>query len=205
LQVKLLRALQEREIMKLGGSRAIPINIRVITATNKNLEEMAADGSFREDLFYRIHVIPLFVPSLSERTEDIEPLMYHFLEYYNEQFSTKKHFSEDALEMLRSYPWPGNIRQLQNIIERAMVISRNQLITANDLVSILEKRRVQQMPVEVHSIVPLNQAIQYTEQQLIRMALKKYKTLTKVAEVLEVSQPTISRHYNNLRQIIGMD
>jgi PAS domain S-box-containing protein len=205
LQVKLLRALQEREIMKLGGSRAIPINIRVITATNKNLEEMAADGSFREDLFYRIHVIPLFVPSLSERTEDIEPLMYHFLEYYNEQFSTKKHFSEDALEMLRSYPWPGNIRQLQNIIERAMVISRNQLITANDLVSILEKRRVQQMPVEVHSIVPLNQAIQYTEQQLIRMALKKYKTLTKVAEVLEVSQPTISRHYNNLRQIIGME
>lgn len=205
LQVKLLRALQEREILKVGGSRAIPINIRVITATNKNLEEMVADGSFREDLFYRIHVIPLFVPSLSERTEDIEPLVYHFLEYYNKQFSTKKHFSEDALEILRSYPWPGNIRQLQNIIERAMVISRNQVITANDLASILETRKVSQRPVEVHSIVPLNQAIQYTEQQLIRMALKKYKTLTKVAEVLEVSQPTISRHYNNLRQIIGMD
>jgi PAS domain S-box-containing protein len=205
LQVKLLRALQEREIMKVGGSRAIPVNIRVITATNKKLEEMVADGSFREDLFYRIHVIPLFVPSLSERTEDIEPLVYHFLEYYNKQFSTKKNFSEDALEMLRSYPWPGNIRQLQNIIERAMVISRNQVITANDLASILETRKVQQRPVEVHSIVPLNQAIQYTEQQLIRMALKKYKTLTKVAEVLEVSQPTISRHYNNLRQIIGMD
>jgi PAS domain S-box-containing protein len=205
LQVKLLRALQEREILKVGGSRAIPINIRVITATNKNLEEMVADGSFREDLFYRIHVIPLFVPSLSERTEDIEPLVYHFLEYYNKQFSTKKHFSEDALEILRSYPWPGNIRQLQNIIERAMVISRNQVITANDLASILETRKMQQRPVEVHSIVPLNQAIQYTEQQLIRMALKKYKTLTKVAEVLEVSQPTISRHYNNLRQIIGMD
>jgi transcriptional regulator with PAS, ATPase and Fis domain len=94
---------------------------------------------------------------------------------------------------------------LQNIIERAMVISRNQVITANDLASILETRKVSQRPVEVHSIVPLNQAIQYTEQQLIRMALKKYKTLTKVAEVLEVSQPTISRHYNNLRQIIGMD
>lgn len=199
LQVKLLRAIQEREIMKIGGSKAIPINIRIITATNKNLEEMVAKGTFREDLYYRIHVIPLFIPPLRERVEDIEPIVYHFLDYYNERFTSKKYFSEDALEMLKSFEWPGNIRQLQNVTERAMVTSAGQMITANDLVKILDDRKKSQAPVEVHSIIPLQHAVQDTEKQLLQLALLKYKTLTKVAEVLEVSQPTISRLYNKLK------
>lgn len=201
LQVKLLRAIQEREIMKIGGTKAIPINIRIITATNKNLEEMVNEGKFREDLFYRIHVIPLFVPPLRERVEDIELLVYHFLEYYNDRFSSKQHFSEDAMEMLKAYKWPGNIRQLQNVTERAMVITANPMITANDLVKILDNRKKNQSPVEVHSIIPLHLAVQYTEKQLIDLALSKYKTLTKAAEVLEVSQPTMSRLYNKLKGI----
>lgn len=200
LQVKLLRAIQEREIMKIGATKAIPINIRIITATNKNLEEMVVEGTFREDLFYRIHVIPLFIPPLRERMGDIEPLVYHFLEYYNEKFLTKKYFSEDAMEMLKAYKWPGNIRQLQNVIERAMVVTADQMITANDLVNILEKRKKNHNPVEVHTIIPLNHAVQDTERQLLQLALLKYKTLTKVAEVLEVSQPTISRLYNKLKK-----
>lgn len=199
LQVKLLRAIQEREIMKIGGSKAIPINIRIITATNKNLEEMVAQGTFREDLFYRIHVIPLFIPPLRERIEDIEPIVHHFLEYYNERFSSKKYFSEDALEVLKTYKWPGNIRQLQNVTERAMVVTAEQMITANDLVKILDNRQKNQHPVEVHTIIPLQHAVQDTERQLLQLALLKYKTLTKVAEVLEVSQPTISRLYNKLK------
>jgi transcriptional regulator with PAS, ATPase and Fis domain len=204
LQVKLLRAIQEREIMKIGGTRAIPINIRIIAATNKNLEEMVTAGTFREDLFYRIHVIPLFVPPLRERMDDIEHLVYHFLEYYNDRFSTKNHFSEDAMEMLKAHKWPGNIRQLQNVMERAMVITANQMITANDLVKILENRKKSQNPVEVHSIIPLQHAVQDTEKQLLQLALSKYNTLTKVAEVLEVSQPTISRLYNKLKNNMGM-
>jgi transcriptional regulator with PAS, ATPase and Fis domain len=199
LQVKLLRAIQEREIMKIGGSKPIPINIRIITATNKNLEEMVNEGTFREDLFYRIHVIPLIVPPLRERIEDIEHLVYHFLEYYNERFSTKKYFSEDAMELLKAYKWPGNIRQLQNVMERAMVITANQMITANDLVKILENGTKNTKPVEVHSIIPLNHAVLETEKQLLQLVLSKYKTLTKAAEVLEVSQPTISRLYNKLK------
>ncbi|WP_051590980.1 sigma 54-interacting transcriptional regulator [Bacillus sp. UNC438CL73TsuS30] len=199
LQVKLLRAIQEREIMKIGGSKAIPINIRIITATNKNLEEMVAKGTFREDLFYRIHVIPLFIPPLRERIADIEPIVYHFLEYYNERFSSKKYFSEDAMEVLKTYKWPGNIRQLQNVTERAMVVTAEQMITANDLVKILDNRQKNQHPVEVHTIIPLQHAVQDTERQLLQLALLKYKTLTKVAEVLEVSQPTISRLYNKLK------
>ncbi|NRD77735.1 sigma 54-interacting transcriptional regulator [Bacillus sp. BRMEA1] len=200
LQVKLLRAIQEREIMKIGASKATPINIRIITATNKNLEEMVAAGTFREDLYYRIHVIPLFIPALRERMEDIEPLVNHFLEYYNEKFLSKKLFSVDAMEMLKTYKWPGNIRQLQNVIERAIVVTAGQMITANDLVKILENRKGSQHPVEVHTIIPLNDAVQDTEKQLLKLALMKYKTLTKVAEVLEVSQPTISRLYKKLKE-----
>ena len=199
LQVKLLRAIQEREIMKIGGSKAIPINIRIITATNKNLEEMVKEGTFREDLFYRIHVIPLVVPPLRERMEDIEHLVYYFLDYYNERFLTKMHFSEDAMEMLKTYKWPGNIRQLQNVTERAMVTTANPMITANDLVKILGDHKKNQNPVEVHSIIPLQHAVQATEKQLLQLALLKYKTLTKIAEVLEVSQPTISRLYNKFK------
>jgi PAS domain S-box-containing protein len=199
LQVKLLRAIQEREIMKIGGSKPIPINIRIITATNKNLEEMVNSGTFREDLFYRIHVIPLFVPPLRERIEDIEPLVYHFLEHYNERFSSRMCFSEDALEMLKAYHWPGNIRQLRNVTERAMVITANQMITANDLVRILDNRKKTCDPVEVRSIIPLHHAVLETEKQLLRLALSEYKTLTKVAEILEVSQPTISRLFNKVK------
>lgn len=199
LQVKFLRAIQEREIMKIGGTQPIAVDVRIITATNKNLEEMVTKGTFREDLFYRLHVIPFYVPALRERIDDMEPLVYHFLDYFNEKFSLKKHFSEDALEMLKAYHWPGNVRQLQNIIERAMVVTTGQLITANDLTKILGNQIQQsQLPVQVNAIIPLEKAVHLTESQLIKMALSQYKTLTKVAEVLEVSQPTISRHYQRI-------
>lgn len=199
LQVKILRTIQEREIMKIGGSHPIPINIRIIAATNKNLEEMVSNGTFREDLFYRIHVIPLMVPPLRERIDDIEVLVYHFLEYYNEKFSSKMYFSEDAMEMLKAFHWPGNIRQLRNVTERAMVITKNQMITANDLVKILDNRKKTCGPIEVRSIIPLHQAVLETEKQLLQLALSKYKTLTKTAEILEVSQPTISRLFNKVK------
>ncbi len=198
LQVKLLRAIQEREVMKIGGIRPISIDVRIVTATNRNLEDMVAAGTFREDLFYRLHVIPLYVPALRERIDDIGPLVYHFLDYFNEKFSTKKHFSEDALEMLKAYHWPGNVRQLQNVIERAMVVTAGQLMMANDLSRILSSKNRNVPPVQVNQIIPLEKAIELTQYQLINMALSEYKTITKVAKVLEVSQPTMSRHIHKL-------
>ncbi|GAB7387742.1 sigma 54-interacting transcriptional regulator [Bacillaceae bacterium] len=200
LQVKLLRAIQEREIVRVGGTKTIPVNVRIIAATNKNLEELVQSGRFREDLYYRLHVIPLYVPALRERTEDIEPLVYHFLHSFNEKFATQKHFSEDAIEMMKAYHWPGNVRQLQNVIERAIVVSKSDLITANELSQLLSdrhagKKTVAEKPVQVFSIIPLKKAIEMTETQLIELALAKHKTLTKVAEVLEVSQATISRRF----------
>jgi len=193
LQVKLLRAIQEREIMKVGGGQAVKVDVRLVAATNRNLEQMVEEGKFREDLYYRLHVIPLYVPPLRDRLDDIEPLVYHYLQYFNTKFSANKHFSEDAMEMLNCYPWPGNVRQLQNIIERAIVVTADGLITANDLKPLLERRPQSVPAVQVNAIIPLHQAIELTEQQLIHMALARYKTTTKAAQVLETSQPTISR------------
>jgi transcriptional regulator with PAS, ATPase and Fis domain len=108
------------------------------------------------------------------------------------------------MEMLKAFLWPGNIRQLQNVTERAMVITPEPIITANHLTKILYSRKKSQNPVEVHSIIPLQHAVQDTEKQLLQLALLKYKTLTKVAEVLGVSQPTISRLYHKLKNHINV-
>ncbi|MDF2683100.1 MAG: Fis family transcriptional regulator [Brevibacillus sp.] len=199
LQVKLLRAIQEKEIMKVGGTQPIAIDVRIIAATNKNLEEMVRTHQFREDLYYRLHVIPLHIPALRERIEDVEPLVHTFLERFNHKFQTTKHFSEDAMEMFQAYDWPGNVRQLQNVIERAMVVTAGNLITANDLSKIISNRSANaQMPIQVHEIIPLKQAVEMAESQLIQLAINQYKTITKVAQVLEVSQPTLSRRFQKL-------
>jgi PAS domain S-box-containing protein len=137
LQAKLLRVIQEREIRKVGGTKEIPINVRILAATNKDLETLVAKGTFREDLYYRLHVIPFHVPALRERIEDVEPLVAYFLAYFNQKFGSHKHFSEDAIEMLKAYRWPGNVRQLQNVIERAMVVTNGTQITANELFTFL--------------------------------------------------------------------
>lgn len=196
LQVKLLRVLQDREITRVGGTKPVVVNVRVICATNKDLEDMVVNSKFREDLFYRLHIIPLYVPPLRNRIEDIEPLSHYFIDKFNKKYNRRMHFSEDAMELLHTYHWPGNVRQLQNIIERAIVMSNTDLISANQLNDIVfERSRVstKKSPVLISSIMPLKKATDELEKQLITIALTKHKSLTRVAEVLEVSQPTISR------------
>ncbi len=200
LQAKLLRAIQEQEILKVGASRPMQVDVRIIAATNRNLEEMVQEGTFREDLFYRLHVIPLYVPALRERIEDIEPLIYYFTRYFNQKFSMNKRFSEGAVETMNAYEWPGNVRELRNVVERAMAVTSSPLITANKLAEFLHKKKAAIKPVQVNSIIPLQKAIDLTESQLIHMALSRYKTITKAAEVLGVSQPTVSRRYQKLFQ-----
>ncbi|MEN8728106.1 MAG: sigma 54-interacting transcriptional regulator [Sulfurovum sp.] len=122
LQVKLLRILQEQEFERVGGTKTVKTNVRLVAATNRNLEEMVKNGEFREDLFYRINVIPLNLPPLRERYEDIQLLIEHYLKKYMKTHHKKMHFSKSALELLLEYPWPGNIRELQNTIERIVLI-----------------------------------------------------------------------------------
>ncbi|MDD2789032.1 MAG: sigma 54-interacting transcriptional regulator [Sulfurimonas sp.] len=128
LQVKLLRILQEQEFERVGGTKTIKTDVRLVAATNRNLEEMVAKGEFREDLFYRLNVIPINLPPLRERYEDVKLLIEHYLKKFMKEHRKEMSFSKEALEILLDYPWPGNIRELQNTMERIVLICPNGLI-----------------------------------------------------------------------------
>jgi formate hydrogenlyase transcriptional activator len=131
-QAKLLRVLQEREVLRVGGTRPVPVNVRLVAATNQNLDRCLAEGRFRMDLFYRLSVFPIRIPPLRERLEDVPPLAEHFARRFAEQLHKPvTGLAPDALERLMAYDWPGNVRELQNIIERAVILARSALITAN--------------------------------------------------------------------------
>ncbi len=133
-QAKLLRVLQEGVITRVGGNANIRVDVRVIAATNRNLEEFVQQGKFREDLFFRLNVVPVHIPSLKERPSDIPILAEHFLkEAMEEHDLPPKRLSEDAVELLKRHRWPGNVRELENAIERAMILSPDKVITADDL------------------------------------------------------------------------
>lgn len=133
MQVKLLRVLQEQEILRVGGTKPVKIDVRIIAATNRNLEEMVKDGTFREDLYYRLTVFPISIPPLRMRKKDIIPLALSFLEKLNQKYQLKKYFTDLSMQLLHEYDWPGNIRELKNIVERAIIISSSDSIKPEDL------------------------------------------------------------------------
>ena len=134
IQAKLLRALQEREITRIGGSQVIKVDVRVIAATNKDLLGCVKEQTFREDLFYYLSVVPIALPPLRERKEDIVPLVNHFLVKYNKKREKNvTAISDEAIKVLTDYDWPGNVRELENVIERAVVLTRGGTIGPVDL------------------------------------------------------------------------
>ncbi len=137
VQVKLLRAIQEKEVQPVGSDKTKSVDIRIIAATNLDLKKKIAAGEFREDLFYRLSVIPLFIPPLRERKEDIPALVTHFLKKFNAP--AEVHFSKQALEILKAYPWPGNIREIQNIVERCIILRKKNKIEPEDLHLLVDK------------------------------------------------------------------
>ncbi|MGC8869689.1 MAG: sigma-54 interaction domain-containing protein [Brevinematia bacterium] len=134
VQVKLLRVIEEKKIIRLGGLEYIPIDTRIITATNRNLWEEVLKKNFREDLFYRINVVSIYIPPLRERREDILPLLYHFVEIFSRKYGKKiVKIEDDYLEFLRHYPFPGNVRELSNFVERGVVLSENGVISLDSI------------------------------------------------------------------------
>lgn len=131
LQVKLLRVLQEEEIIRVGGTKPIKIDVRIIAATNRDLAKMLKEGEFREDLFYRLNVVPIEIPPLRERKEDISQLIFKFLDDFNKKYNKNKKIDLDTINFLESYDWPGNVRELKNLIERFVVISEKDIIDLN--------------------------------------------------------------------------
>lgn len=201
LQVKLLRVLQQREIIRVGGTRLIPIDVRIIAITNRILDEMVAKGEFREDLYYRLNVVPIHVPALRERREDIPLLVRHFLDKFNQRYNLKKTISPGAIELLMAYSWPGNIRQLENMIERLVVTSNTEGIDVQNLPPYFlstspEESGNGHQPVSVNSIIPLKQAVEILERQLLEKTFAVTSSCYKAAQLLEVDASTISRKAN---------
>ncbi|PFH87163.1 sigma 54-interacting transcriptional regulator [Bacillus sp. AFS088145] len=199
LQVKLLRVLQEQEVIPVGSTKPIKVNVQIIAATNKRLEKMVEERTFREDLYYRLNVIPLNIPPLRERVEDISLLAFHFLQQLNEKYNKGFHLTPDAINVLEFYSWPGNVRELQNIIERLVVSAEDQIINAEDVNQFLPNSYDfnKSKPV-INKVIPLQEAIDYVEEQLIMLAMKQYKTTTKAAQVLGISQSSVSRKYQKI-------
>ncbi|MBK5346915.1 sigma 54-interacting transcriptional regulator [Bacillus sp. TH44] len=199
LQVKLLRVLQEQEVIPIGSTIPTKINVQIIAATNKSLEKMVESGTFREDLFYRLNVIPLRVPPLRERMEDVPVLAFHFLQQLNEKYNKNYHLTPDALSLLEFYSWPGNVRELQNMIERLVVSADDPVIEAEFVSKFLTTGYdfKKSKPV-ITRVLPLQEALHSVEEQLILLAMKQYKTTTKAAKALGISQSSVSRKYQKI-------
>ncbi|MFN3871536.1 MAG: sigma-54-dependent transcriptional regulator [Ignavibacterium sp.] len=173
LQVKLLRVLQEHKIERLGSNESIDIDVRVIAATHQNLHQKIKDGTFREDLFYRLNVISINIPPLRERKEDILPLIEHFIKKYAEENNKSGiEISKEAIDYLMKYNYPGNVRELENIIERAVVLSRQNIITVNDLPSNVKGFKTETDPL-LEENKTLNEQVEALEKKLIYDALMK--------------------------------
>ncbi len=197
LQVKLLRVLQENEIRRVGGTKSIKINVRIIAITNKDLSKMVREKCFREDLYYRLNVVPINVPPLRDRKEDIPLLISYFLDKYKKKYNINKAIAAQAIDQLMDYNWPGNVRELENIIERLVVTTPDQLITLDDLPEhIMNEQGRDDEQINIAKIMPLKDAIVMLEKKLISRAIAKYKTKNKAATVLGVDRTTVLRKMN---------
>ena len=193
LQVKLLRVLQENEIRPLGSTRTRKVNVRVIAATSKNLEEEVQNGNFREDLYYRLNVLTIKIPPLKDRLDDIPMLSHHFIDKLNERLSTDiKGIAPAALTMLMKHDWPGNVRELENVIERAAVLGEKGVLLPENLPSQLGSKPYKRRLDDFFEGFSLKRAQKIMEERLIKRALEATGgNRTKATELLEISHPSL--------------
>jgi PAS domain S-box-containing protein len=188
LQVKLLRAIQEKEFIRVGGTKTLTFNARIIAATHRNIAKMVKEGVFREDLYYRLMVVPIYLSPLRERKEDIPLLVMHFIDKFNHRFGFCKKIAPQVIDKLVEYSWPGNVRELENIIERMMVTAPGEEITMNLLPeTIMDKNFFPKRATK------LKDAVEQTEKYLLSENYKEYGSWQKVAEVLGIDRTTVFR------------
>ena len=201
LQVKLLRVIQGKELMRIGGDKPISINSRLIAATNRDLKKMMEVGEFREDLYYRLNIINIHIAPLRERLEDIPSLIMFFLDKYSEKHGRKKIISMEAVEILREYPWPGNIRELENLVERLVVLTEDTEVNESHIPDIYKVSGTPDLTLQINGIMPLKEAVAEVERQLLQKAKDKYGSTRKMAKALGVDQSTIVRKTSALNII----
>ncbi len=198
LQSKLLNVIQDKEIKRVGGLNTLKVDIRIIAATNRNLEEMVRNRTFRQDLYYRLSVVPIRIPSLRERREDIIPLVQHFLNYFNSIYNTNNYIFKDVLDRLKAYDWPGNVRELKNMIERFVIVNPNAEIKVEDIeteVGSFFKNILTQINEAKNGsrIGSLKDHLQRLEKEMIMVALKMHPTLADAANDLGIDISTLTR------------
>ena len=193
LQVKLLDVLEDKEITRLGGTTPRSMDLRLITATNRDLKQMVREKNFREDLFFRLNVIPLHIPPLRERKEAIIPLIDHFLHESIEATGNRKSISPEVYETLVKYPFYGNVRELMNMVERMAVLSDEDVIGLKDLPPGVKEESRSSLYGELGESLPLQEAVAKFEEEIIRKAISTHGTISKAAQILRVNQSTVSR------------
>ena len=210
MQVKLLRVLQQKKIKRVGGTQQIDLDVRVIAATNKNLEEMVKNGTFREDLYYRLNVVSLNIPPLRERVEDIVPLVNHFLAVINQKYQTNKSFLYDTIDAFENYSWPGNVRELENVLENLVITTPGDVIALKNLPQKFQDSVPDRVP--LHSTVdagdeihPLRETMDRIEYDLINLAIQQCGSVRKAAAALKVNPSTIVRKLQNMRDTSALE
>lgn len=191
LQSKLLRVLQEKELMRIGGTKSIKLDVRVIAATNQDLIELVQKKEFRQDLYYRLNVIPMRIPSLRERKDDIVLLAHSFLNKYNLKYGKNLLLDNRILNLLEEYNWPGNVRELENVMERLVVVSVNDDIDINYIMDILGHHE-KDIAIDYDQLT-LKEAVESVEKGMIKRALSQCGSTYKAAEVLGMNQSSIFR------------
>ncbi|MEA1911946.1 MAG: sigma 54-interacting transcriptional regulator, partial [Spirochaetota bacterium] len=188
-QVKLLRFIQDKEIVKVGGKETIPVDTRIIAATNKDLFSMVKSGTFRKDLYYRLNVVPLIIPPLRERREDIFVLIQFFLDKFNKKFGTVKKMDKECFEILEEYNWPGNVRELENMIERLIVLSSNQEISKDDLPEYVRGlHNYNKLQSKYKQGDTYRATFWKTEAELLVNVMKQSHSLREMSEILELDK-----------------
>lgn len=195
MQSKLLRVLQDKEVRRVGGERSIHIDIRIIAATNRDLEEEVEKGTFRKDLYYRLFVVPIALPPLRERKEDIELLTKYFLDIFNRQYNLRKTMGSEAMEILERYRWPGNVRELRNVVERLVVSGAGNEISRIQVEFCLNGSSAMALSWEYDAgrELYLDDMVGRYEKQIIQDVMKECGTVTAAAKMLHVDKSTISR------------
>ena len=196
LQIELLHVIQERVITKVGSTKSIKVDFRLIVATNTDLNKAVDNGSFRKDLYYRLNVIPIHIPSIKERPEDISPLIYHFLNKFNSKYEKNFSLSKEVEALLNMKEWPGNIRQIENSIERLVVMAQDDFINIEQLEEIIGKdngRTQEDESKQLEDFSFLKSALESYEKRIFTDAYNKYKTSIAVGKALGISQSTAAR------------
>ncbi|MBC2745308.1 MAG: sigma 54-interacting transcriptional regulator [Desulfosarcina sp.] len=193
VQVKLLKFLETKQILKVGAVSPQKINTRIIAATNQDLETMVDGGKFRSDLFYRLNEVPIHIPALRERSEDIDPFIQHFLARYNKEFNTRKIISKTVREALCQYRFPGNVRELENLIKRLVTMTEGDFIRLKNIPALLLKSIPGATRCSNDELQTYQQEVASFEIKIIKDAIRRHGSQRKAARALGLSQATLSR------------